>query len=546
MKSVSASVLFAAAVGAVSRFEKRASSYGSSDTTLLTDMSVISRSWGQISTYGDNPDNYFGVQEVGLPDGCGIEQVHSLQRHAQRFPTSSFDDGINDEHFGAKVFNYTSAKPEGTFSGPLAFLNTYKYIMGESYLTGIGAQTEFASGVQFWNKYGRLLYNTSLGQLAYNASYSNGTARPKPLLRTTSQSRIWNSQINWALGFFGPSFQETPSPLLTNWTSAFDVLIIPEGGTENNTLAAYDSCKNDNSVPVEDIGDLILLNYLPIYLTNATQRLKQYVPSDFDLTINDTYAMQSICAYESGFIGSSDFCGLFTADEWSGFEQTLDIEYYYDYAYGNPTGRAQGIGYVSELLARLTNTLITSSNTSVNASLDNNAKDFPLGRPFYLDVSHDDIIISVLTALSMDYFKDAPDVSAYPPKANRSFILSHLTPFGGRLHTEVIGCSSANPMAKANASASYYAGQNGYSKDNATHKFIRMRLNSGILPIASIRGGKCAGRTDGLCSLSNFEASQADAYELANYQYACLGNYSISNVLKGVDYDGTIYANGTL
>jgi len=39
----------------------------------------------------------------------------------------------------------------------------------------------------------------------------------------------------------------------------------------------------------------------------------------------------------------SDFCGLFTEEEWAGFENTLDIEYYYDYAYGNPTGRAQGI-----------------------------------------------------------------------------------------------------------------------------------------------------------------------------------------------------------
>lgn len=29
----------------------------------------------------------------------------------------------------------------------------------------------------------------------------------------------------------------------------------------------------------------------------------------------------------------SDFCNLFTEDEWAGFEQTLDIEYYYDYAW---------------------------------------------------------------------------------------------------------------------------------------------------------------------------------------------------------------------
>ena len=44
--------------------------------------------------------------------------------------------------------------------------------------------------------------------------------------------------------------------------------------------------------------------------------------------------MQSICAYENAFIGMSDFCGLFTLEEWKGFEYTLDIEYYYDYSFG--------------------------------------------------------------------------------------------------------------------------------------------------------------------------------------------------------------------
>jgi hypothetical protein len=98
--------------------------------------------------------------------------------------------------------------------------------------------------------------------------------------------------------------------------------------------------------------------------------------------------VQSICAYETQYIGSSDFCTLFTEAEWQGFENTLDIEYYYDYSFGNPTGRAQGIGYVQELVARLTKQYITSSNSSVNYTIDNNAEDFPLNIPFYADFSH--------------------------------------------------------------------------------------------------------------------------------------------------------------
>ena len=92
--------------------------------------------------------------------------------------------------------------------------------------------------------------------------------------------------------------------------------------------------------------------------------------------------------------GSSDFCGLFTQAEWEGYEYTLDLEYWYDYAWGSAIGRAQGLGYLQEVVARLNEQYITSSNSSVNSTLDNTPTTFPLGQRFYLDMSHDDIIIS--------------------------------------------------------------------------------------------------------------------------------------------------------
>jgi hypothetical protein len=42
------------------------------EVDLLTDISKISRSWGQVSVYADNDENYFGVEYVGLPDGCQV------------------------------------------------------------------------------------------------------------------------------------------------------------------------------------------------------------------------------------------------------------------------------------------------------------------------------------------------------------------------------------------------------------------------------------------------------------------------------------------
>ena len=306
---------------------------------------------------------------------------------------------------------------------------------------------------------------------------------------------------------------------------------MPEGGTENNTLASYDSCPNAN---VDDIGymvrfsglhfpflqsrlanrkayskkglpmysfclilpfgtvtltwkhfqgDSILFTYIPKYLTNATARLQQYAPSSFVLSTNDTYAMQSMCAYETNYIGSSDFCLLFTKDEWAGFENTLEQEYYYDFSFGNPTSRAEGVGYVQEILARLKYEYITSSNSSVNSSFDNNAEQFPLDQLFFADFSHDNTIIAVLTALSLDYFHDPPTLSQIPPERSRHFILSRLTPFAARLITEVIGCNSSNPDPVLNKRTQYSPGQYGYDPVNANNKFVRMRLNNGILPL---------------------------------------------------------------
>jgi len=39
---------------------------------ILTDITQIQRYWGQLTPYADNPEDYFGIGYVGLPDGCQI------------------------------------------------------------------------------------------------------------------------------------------------------------------------------------------------------------------------------------------------------------------------------------------------------------------------------------------------------------------------------------------------------------------------------------------------------------------------------------------
>jgi hypothetical protein len=54
-----------------------AAGLGAAAVELLTDINQISRNWGQISPYADNAEDYFGVEYVGLPEGC---QIVSLRR----------------------------------------------------------------------------------------------------------------------------------------------------------------------------------------------------------------------------------------------------------------------------------------------------------------------------------------------------------------------------------------------------------------------------------------------------------------------------------
>ncbi|KAF9736085.1 histidine acid phosphatase [Paraphaeosphaeria minitans] len=506
--------------------------------STIDDVDYISHHWGQLSTYKYNAPGLFGVKKVGLPNGCQIEQVHLLQRHAERFPhPGDAQDGLNIERFTEKVME--ASKDGEHFKGPLAFLNSWRNTLGGEYLTGTGAMAEIASGVQFWNVYGRLLYNASAGQLGYQPE----DVDRRPLLRTPSQSRMHNSMTNWALGFFGPSYQES-AQFSSNWTDAFRTLIIPEVDPVpwNNTLAAHHCCNNSEAHGIGTIGDDHMWNYAGLYLPHTTKRLSKYTPKHFDLDIKSTYAMQLLCAYETQFLGVSEFCNLFTRDEWDGFEQSLDIRFFYKHSFGNPTARSQGIGYVEEMLARLQGKLIMESDTSVNSSLTDNEDAFPLGMKFYADFTHDKMILAAITALSVDYFRQVPDLKTYPPKKDRLFRVAHMAPFTARLVTEVIGCDSANPKPEKHERVRYYASQYGYESDeglkNSKHRFVRMRLNGGLLPLSSIRGGACKGRADEMCPLEHFIKSQEKAKERANYGKACFGDYDVVN--DGRDVDGTV------
>ncbi|KGO48221.1 Histidine phosphatase superfamily, clade-2 [Penicillium expansum] len=472
-------------------------------------------SWANLSPYTDASG--FNVSK-GFPLECELSQVHVLHRHAQRYPTQWPLDGEGMENFAQKLINYTKKYPNKKIgSGSLAFLDDWEYMLGLNTLLPTGAATEATSGAQFWSQYGRLLYRAKNGDAAWDASlnvYPNGTARPKPTFRTTSYPRILESARWWLSGFFGNTGGNSSY-------SEYNLTIIPEVEDFNNTLSSTESCPNGME-PGDNAAQVFALSFVK----DARKRLAAHLPKDFKLDTVDILAMLNMCPYEYATLGRSSFCALFTEQEWRDFEYYIDLQFYGDYGFGSPSGRAQGIGYVQELAARLQSKLIPSSDSSINYTYDDNTKTFPLDQPLYMDMSHDDIIVSVLAALGLDYFKYGPhglpvSVTHAPP---RTFNLNQMTPFGARLFSEVWTCPK--DVSFKYLQVQKYKNPDLSSKSDTTD-YIRFVLNNAPVPLDGLK--VCDGSVNGFCKVGKFLSAIPDLNKEAMYQEACYGDYNITS-----------------
>lgn len=240
--------------------------------------------------------------------------------------------------------------------------------------------------------------------------------------------------------------------------------------------------------------------------------------------------MLNLCPYEYATYGASSFCALFTEQEWKDYEYVIDLQFYGNYGFGASTGRAQGIGYVLELAARLQTKIIHSSDTSINYTYENNEKQFPLHQPLYMDMSHDDIIVSVLTALGLEYFKYGPhglpvEGITHAPE-DRTFTLNEITPFGARLNTEVWTCPSTSTSSCSsslkNLDPVLYHNPDLSSTKNTT-EYIRFVLNNAPVPLDGLKG--CEDSVNGFCAVKDFLKGVPQLKEDAEYQYACFGKH---------------------
>ena len=268
-----------------------------------------------MSHYFPNPIG-FGVEEYSLPEGSEITYLHMLSRHGARYPTT----GSGAPTLAGELKN---ASGQWNASGDLAFLNDWEYQLGAEILVPVGKQELFDSGTLHYYMYGHLYPN-------------NGS---KIIARSTTQDRMTKSAEYFLAGFFG-----------LGWTQNATLELIIENEGYNNSLAGYEQCPNSNT-NVSTSGNTAEKEWYEIYLADATERLQSQI-TGYNWTATDSYNAQSLCAYETVALGYSPWCGLFTYQEWEGYEYSGDLSFAGNNAFQSPTGRAVVIGYVQGKLIK--------------------------------------------------------------------------------------------------------------------------------------------------------------------------------------------------
>ena len=166
---------------------------------------------------------------------------------------------------------------------------------------------------------------------------------------------------------------------------------------------------------------------------------------------------------------------------------------------GNALGPVQGIGYVNELLARLTDSPV-HDRTQHNASLP-----FPLHKKLYADFSHENLLVAVYAAMGLFNVTegDAPNPKKIPKDwEQRVWRASRMVPFSARMVVERLECGRVRAEGK-----DVQPDSEGAEKTTVTETFVRVFVNDALQPLEF-----CGAKTrEGMCRLDAFVKSQAYA-----------------------------------
>ncbi|KAI6898844.1 hypothetical protein D0869_07479 [Hortaea werneckii] len=403
----------------------------------------LSHYWGQYSPYFKVESE---IPDI-LPEQCHITFAQVLSRHGARDPTSSKTDAYNAtiSKIHANAQSYTAE---------FAFIEDYEYNLGADQLTLFGEQQMVDSGIKFYNRYESL------------------ARKLVPFFRSSGEERVVQSAANFTQGFHAAKL----AGRCKDPAYPYPLVVIPEGNGINNTLN-HVLCTDFEDGPADKIADDAQATWADIFAKPIQARLNEGMPGA-NLSVIGTIYMMDLCPFETvanptGAI--SQFCDLFTEQEWHQYNYYETLDKYYGYSHGNPLGPTQGVGFAKELIARLTNTPVREG-ASTNRTLDENNTTFPLGRQLYADFSHDNDMTAIFSALGLYNTTVAlPNTTIVEAPQADGYSAAWTASFAARAYFEKMTC-------------------HGHDEE-----LVRILVNDRVQPLT-----QCGGDHLGRCTLSAF------------------------------------------
>ncbi|KAK3400399.1 histidine phosphatase superfamily [Sordaria brevicollis] len=436
--------------------------------------------WGQYSPFFSVPSEI----SPAVPDGCRLTFAQVLSRHGARFPTPGKAAAISAV--------LTKIKTSATWYGSdFQFIKNYDYVLGVDHLTAFGEQEMVNSGIKFYQRYSSLIQTEDPDTL--------------PFVRASGQERVIASAENFTTGFYSAlSADKNPPSSLPRP----EMVIISEEPTANNTMH-HGLCR---AFEDSTTGDLAQAEFIAATFPPITARLNAQGFKGVTLSNTDVLSLMDLCPFDtvayplssltttssvSGGGKLSPFCSLFTASDWTIYDYLQSLGKYYGFGPGNSLAATQGVGYVNELIARLTRTPVVD-HTTTNSTLDGDEKTFPLNRTVYADFSHDNDMMNILTALRIFEHISPMDNTTIPTNYGQTgddgvkerdlFKVSWAVPFAGRVYFEKMVCDAD--------------GDGKIDSDEAQKELVRILVNDRVM-----RLNGCDDDEEGRCGLEKFVES---------------------------------------
>ncbi|KAI9888450.1 MAG: hypothetical protein M1814_006929 [Vezdaea aestivalis] len=413
----------------------------------------ISHIWGQYSPVFSVPSTI----SADVPDHCRITFAQLLSRHGARDPTAS------------KTASYSKTiaqikKSVTSFPGKYSFLKDFVYNLGADQLTAFGEQEMVNSGSKYYTRYQGL------------------TKHFDPFIRASSEDRVVVSAQKFAQGYHTAKKSD---PTVTDKDNyPYPIVILSEAEGQNNTLS-HGLCTNfETKAPYNAVASSAQQTFSNAFVPAITARLNAGL-AGANLTDTQTIYIMDLCPFETVASPTGEisaFCALFGEDEWRSYDYYQSLGKYYGYGAGNPLGPTNGVGFVNELIARMTNKPV-DDHTSVNQTLDTSHKTFPIGggKVLYTDFSHDNDMTAIFFAMGL-YASTTPlsNTSVQDTGVTKGYSAAWTVPFAARAYIEKMSCSGVD------------------------EELVRVLVNDRVIPLRN-----CGADSLGRCTLSKWVDSQS-------------------------------------